>query len=497
MGGAPAAGDGMDLATIGLAVALAATLAALAGFAIRFRGIARELERERGLAAETAAKLETWLHDKTRAETRLAETEGVLAETRRERDEARRDREAALARTQAAEQQAALRAQQLTEMQKRLDDWETAKAESLQAAKAAVLATASELSTKLLADHKQESEAAKKANEERVRQTTEELLKQVQEVTKTVASLSRQVDDNRDTMDTVWKALSSPGGAGHFAEVGLENTLKSFGLVKGRDFVIQQSLEGRGLRPDAMVLMPGDTVLVVDSKASKFLLDLAEAEGTERETEAWQSLARTMNTHLRSLTDKNYRAEIRASYREAGRSGDLRRIMMVMYLPNEGAVEKLATADPDFARKAARAEVTVAGPSALACLIGFARVEIDLGRQAENHERIIDSTRSLLDAVGVVVDHTQKVGRGIRVAADSYVKLTASLNARLLPRVHGLVGQGLRPARHAPIPRQVPGFQVIQLESGDLIEGEAAPLDEPDRLTDQSDGDGGSDEPGA
>ncbi|TVR95719.1 MAG: DNA recombination protein RmuC [Rhodospirillales bacterium] len=476
----------MELATIGLAVALAAALAALAGLVVRLRSLGRDLQRERGLAAEAAAKLETWLHDKTRAETRLAESERSVADLRSELAHARSARDAAVERTQAAEQQAALRAQQLTEMQKRLDDWETAKAESLQAAKAAVLATASELSTKLLADHKQESEAAKKESEERVRQTTEALLKQVHEVTKTVASLSRQVDDNRDTMDTVWKALSSPGGAGQFAEVGLENTLKSFGLVKGRDFVIQQSLEGRGLRPDAMVLMPGDTVLVVDSKASKFLLDLAEAEGTEQEKEAWQNLARTMNNHLKSLTDKDYRAGIRDSYRDAGRSGELRRVMMVMYLPNEGAVEKLATADPDFARKAARAEVTVAGPSALACLIGFARVEIDLGRQAENHERIIDSTRSLLDSIGFVIEHVQSLGKGIKSAADGYVRLTGSLNTRLLPRVRGLADQGLRPGRQKPIPRQVPAFQVVQLESGDLIEGEATEPADPGQLPDLS-----------
>ena len=62
-------------------------------------------------------------------------------------------------------------------------------------------------------------------------------------------------------------------------ETVLENTLKSFGLTAGIDFVLQQTFgseDGSRLRPDAIVFLPADSVLVIDSKASKFLLELAQ-----------------------------------------------------------------------------------------------------------------------------------------------------------------------------------------------------------------------------
>lgn len=484
----------MNPLVVVLAVALALALLLLTAVWTRLRGLgerlahvqaehgaamarlAEELERERASAAAAMIKVEQRIEEKTEAETRLEEARRQMTTLEGRLQEGLRVRDEALERLRIAENEAALRLQEVVEIKKRMDDWEKTKAESLQAAKAAVLATASELSSKLLEDHKRESGETKKDAEERVRKTTEALLSQVQELTKTVAALNRQVDQNRDTMDTVWRALSSPGGAGQFAEIGLENSLKSFGLEKGRDFVIQPTIEGRGMRPDAVVFLPGSTVLVIDSKASKFLLDVAADEGTAHEEESYRNLGRTMNQHLKSMADKNYKAEIMASYREAGRGGEIKRIMTVMYLPNEGAVDKLLRADTDFVRKATRLEMTIAGPSALACLIGFARVEIDLGKQAENHERIIAGTQALLDSIGIVVEHTQRVGKGLKTAAESYMKLTTSINARLLPRMHGLLAHGVRPQRHQAIPKNITGFQIIQVESGELIEYEVEQL---------------------
>lgn len=443
-----------------------------------------ELDEERDELDLAREKLNTWISERTEAVVRLAETEKSRESLRAERDAALADRQAAVDVRIEAEKLAAVRGQELEDIAKRLTDWETAKTESLQAAKAAALSTASELSSKLIADHKREAEAAKKEVREQVARTTEGLLKQVDEITKTVLRLNDQVGINQETMDTVWRALSTPAGAGQFAEIGLENSLKSFGLEKGRDFFVQPTVEGRRLRPDAIVLLPGDTVLVVDSKASKFVLELAEAEGTEQEEAAYANLKRSMNRHLRGLSDKNYKAEIVAGYRDAGRGGEIRRIMSIMFLPNEGALEKLARSDPGFIRKAAKLGIAVAGPTALNCLIGFARVEIDLERQAENQERIVAGTQALLDKISVILEHTGKVGKGLKSATDHYLKLTGSVNGRLLPSVRELVALGVRPTRNGSLPKQIPAYQMVPLETGDLIEGDAETLPEPAALID-------------
>lgn len=380
-----------------------------------------------------------------------------------------------------------------TELQKnqeaheeRMRDLEQMKKHAIEAANAGALDSAGKISSKLLDDHKRQTEEAKKESQARVKETTDHLVKQITEVGKSIHALNVDVGTNRNTMDTVMRALSSPGGAGQYSEIGLENTLTSFGLVKGRDFVIQQQVEGKRLRPDAMMFLPGNTVLVIDSKASKFLLELAEAETEDAEAEAYQSLGKTMNAHLKSLSDKNYKAEVVSGFRESGRQGESPRVVSVMYLPNEGAIEKVTIADPKFLQKAAKLQITVAGPAALACLMGFARVQLDVERQSDNQIKIVEGAQKIVESIGVIVDETVAVGKGLKSATQHYNKMTGSMNSRLLPRIRQMMSYGVQSSRHKQIPEHVPSYSFTEHERGDLIEGDSEEVEEPQSLMDLS-----------
>ncbi len=366
---------------------------------------------------------------------------------------------------------------------------EMMKDEAIKAAESATLASATKLSSKLLDDHKRQSDEAKKNSEERVKKTTESLVNQITEVSKNIHALNSDVANNRNTMDTVMRALSSPGGAGQYSEIGLENTLTSFGLVKGRDFAMQQQLDSNRLRPDAMVFLPGNTVLVIDSKASKFLLDLAEAETEEQEAAAYVKLAKTMNSHLKSLSDKNYKAEVISEYRASGRAQGTPQVFSIMYLPNEGAIEKVTIADPQFHNKATKLQITLAGPAALNCLIGMARVQLDVERQSENQERIVEGAQMIVESIGVVIEKTIAVGKGLKQASKNYNSLTGSMNSRLIPRVQKMVSYGVQSNRHKSVPSHVPTFSFTEHERGDLIEGESEEVQQGSFLTDQTDKD--------
>ena len=422
------------------------------------------------------------ISEKTEAQTRYSEVLKTLERLNLALNEANAEREIALREKNQALTDAAVRLKEVQSMQERLVDWETAKKQSVDAAKAATSEIAAQVSTKLLEDHKQETKAAKEEAEKRVLETTEKVTNKFTQVVNTLAALDKDVSENRHTMETVWRALSSPGGAGQFAEIGLENALKSFGLEKGRDFVVQQQIEGKRLRPDVMVFLPGDCVLVIDSKASKFLLELAEAEDQDTETNALSNLSKTMNNHLKDLADRNYAAAVRESYQPAGRDAKIRRINTIMHLPNDAALEKLSIADPKFLGKAAKLGITVASPAALAGLIGFARVEIDFQKQAENQEKIILTTRQLIDSIGVMLEETNKVGKGLKSAIDHFDKVAGSVNSRLLPRIRTLIRYGIRPDRHKGVPAHIPRYQITKLDVGDVIDGEAEEISDTLRL---------------
>jgi DNA recombination protein RmuC len=474
----------MEPTIILLAALLLVTVLGLAVLLTRARG---ERERATGLAAELAVaraeaaagqeRSQGELAARVAAETALAVAERRALDLAGERDAAIAARDGALAGEAASRQAVAVMEQRLSDSELRLADFERLKEESLKTMQAAALQTSQALSSKLLEDHKRENEAAKQEGEARVREASAQLLKRFEEVTEQVARIKGEVGAKGEQLDVLWRALTSPGGSGYYAEVGLANTLKSFGLVEGRDYVLQHTAEdaatGRRLRPDAIVFLPGDSVLVVDCKASKFLVEIAAAEGGEGEAIAYQNLARTMNQHLRALAEKDYRNAIAAAFRESGRGGDIARILSVMYLPNEGALEKLHRADPDFVAKATRHQIVPAGPAGLAGFIGFAAVEISLIRQIENQQEIVRGAELLLDSLAIAMAHAASLGKSVKGAADAYEKFAKSVNGRLLSRSRRLAMLGLRPGKALPGNLPVPHVELLDM----LIEGEAEELE--------------------
>jgi DNA recombination protein RmuC len=441
----------MDWVSLAAGLALGGILGVLIA-GLRSRGVGEAL-------AVTKARLES-------AEGRLGALQAEVA--------------AARAALHAGETAAALARQETASMRERIADWTVTKAEFLKSTQAGVLETAQQISSKLIADHKRETQEAKQQSVQETQAVAALLQAEVKTLADGVSQLKGQLGEKSVVLDTIWRALSSPGGAGHFAEIGLANTLTSFGLMIERDFILQAALndgDGQRKRPDALVFLPADSVLVIDAKASKYLLDLARAEGGEREAEAYANLARTMNQHLKDLVDRDYRGAVAAGWRRAGNDREITRQLTVMYLPNEAALEKIGRADPDFAKKAARAQILLAGPTGLASIIGFAAVEISLMRRIENQDRIVEATQKLLESLAVAVGYAGGVGKGIRGAADAFAKLTASLNGRVLPRARELTRLGLRPGK--PVPGNLSGFQVLDL-GAEMIDGEITePLEEP------------------
>jgi DNA recombination protein RmuC len=345
-----------------------------------------------------------------------------------------------------------------------------------EAAKAASLEAAQSISSKLLEDHKRESEAANKAAGERVSAVSADLVKQVQGISEAVAGLHAQLKEKGETVDLLKRVLENPGSAGAMTEIVLDNTLRAFGLEAPRDYVLQHTTEdettGKKLRPDAVVFLPGDNVLVIDCKASKFLLDIARAEGGAGEGEAYANLGRTMNLHLRGLTDKDYRSAIFATRRSAGHGDPPRQIHMMMFLPNDAAMAKLARADAAFRERARAVNILVGGPDVLHCALSLASAEIMLARQVENHEKIVDRTRHLLDGVAIALAKADGVGESIKKAAKNFDDFSRSVNRSLLPRARTLVALGVQ--TNKPVPAPLPTF-TVQTEDR-IIEGDSEEL---------------------
>ncbi len=455
---------------------------ALAEAAGGAEGIKRQLEELEVLKKEYNQALEV----SVRSASEKAETVRQLELVLEERNVAREAMREAEKRAYEAEKQADLVQQKMDDMLLRMQDWEKQREESIQSARAAIFKAGSEMSTKLLEDHKREAESAKKQQEEKIQTTTAKLMEQFTEVTKAVHSLKDISHNNRTQMDVVMRTLSNPGGAGRMAEIGLENSLKNLGLEVGRDFIMQYHIAGEtsGLRPDAVVFLPQDMVMVIDSKASKFILELAESSD-DMEAEILSKLSKSMNEHLRALSAKDYRSAILQSFKEAGKGDKIGYVFNVMYLPSESVIEKIRRADVEFDRKIERAGIILAGPASLTGLFSLAKMQIAAAKQADNEKHITEVVAELMESVATAFAYADKIGMGLKTTTEHFEKFARSVNSRMLPRMQKLSALGVTPARgkNIPVPlatydiRRIDGTINVDINNVELEEeGEAVKL---------------------
>lgn len=308
--------------------------------------------------------------------------------------------------------------------------------ESNDATKAALFELGNQLSNQLIDIHKKENEESRKLSEKNIEKTVDKFNSEFERISKMVNMLDKDIMQSRDTVDIIKNSLLSPSGAGALAEITLENILKSSGLKSNLDFHLQYNvsdeIEKSILRPDAVIFLPSNRLMIIDSKASKFLVD---------QNSDPQKLAKTMNLHLKSLTSKNYAESIKKSLNN--KQNDVSNIITLMFLPTEQAVEKILDADSQFLNKAWDVDIFPVGPSGLMNMLSFAKFQISEQQMTYYNLQIIDEVKKLISSVAIMTDHSIKLGNSLSSAVNYYDKFAASFNRNLLSKAKKLGSLGL------------------------------------------------------
>lgn len=341
-----------------------------------------------------------------------------------------------------------------------IDDFEKLKQESNKSTKAALFDLGNELSKQLIEIHKKETKDSRESSEKNIESSTKKFNSEFERIINMVGSLSKEVSQSKDTVDLIKNSLLSPSGAGDLAEITLENILKSSGLRANLDFKMQYSVlseENTILRPDAVIFLPSDRLMIVDAKASKFLVD---------DCDDLKNLSKTMNSHLRSLSRKGYAEIVQKNLKT--KENNLKNPITLMFLPSEHAIEKLMDADSDFMNKAWKANIFPVGPAGLRNMLSFARFQICEQVMIQNHQEIIEEVKKLISSVFSMTEHSIKLGNNISTVATHYDKFAASFNKNFLSKVRKLSKMGIASVQknqHENLPR----FQIMSSKS-ELIE---------------------------
>ena len=157
-----------------------------------------------------------------------------------------------------------------------------------------------------------------------------------------LAAMVRQLHEGVGTLrqetGNLASALKRPSTRGSWGEIQLRNVIEMAGMVDHCDFLEQTTLQTDDglLRPDVLVRLPGDKVIVVDSKfpGEAFFAHLEATTDQERELQLALH-AKQMREHVTKLASKGYQ-------RQFDGTPDL----VVMFVPSDGNYLAALAEDP-------------------------------------------------------------------------------------------------------------------------------------------------------
>ena len=239
----------------------------------------------------------------------------------------------------------------------------------------------------------------------------------LEEKVKDLIEQTNKVSAEANNLATALKG--KPQKRGNWGEMILERILESSGLTKDREYFIQQSIkdeEGNHLRPDVIVKLPDERVVIIDSKVSLIAYDkfIAAEHADEQDIFIHEHLKAT-KIHIDQLSAKKY--------------DDLETSLdfTMMFVPIESAYIAAIQIDPDLWAYAYSKRILLVSPTNL---ITSLKLISDLWKrewQNKNAMEIVNRGERLYEKFIGFTKTFEDIGKKIEESRESYEKALGQL----------------------------------------------------------------------
>lgn len=382
-----------------------------------------QAQNDRQLAEQKEYAEKQLANQKAQYEDRLAE---LRAQADRQKEELQTRQEALLKDQQARHDRE--KADQQTRYEKTLNDLKEQQHEQLEQQARLIKEQITTTTERILKERAAELSTTNKEQlssilnplHENLRQMKEAVEKSDREQTITMERLGQSIQENLkqakevgQQADRLANALTSENKTqGNFGELRLRQMLEDMGFEEGIQFEEQVTLkengqpvlseDGHRMIPDVILHFPDQRDVIIDSKMSiKAYVDYCCADNDQQRHEALTRHIQSVRNHVKELANKKYY--------EHAMEGHKKLDFVMMYIPNDGALQLALTNDPDLWKDAYQQHVIISDSRSLYMMLSILEMTWRQKRQAENQDMIMKTANEIIDRVQAFWERLKKV----------------------------------------------------------------------------------------
>ncbi|YAL83969.1 DNA recombination protein RmuC [Dermacoccaceae bacterium W4C1] len=289
-------------------------------------------------------------------------------------------------------------------------------------------------------------------------------LEQFTRVDARLVDVAGQTTSLRQQTAALVGALNSSTTRGAWGEVQLRRVLEHSGMLAQCDFdqqVSAISAHEAQVRPDVVVHLPGDRVVVLDAKAPMTAFLEAVGDGVDQPQRAalLAKHARQLQAHVEGLSAKAYWSAFSSSPE-----------FVVCFVPTDAMLSEALRQNPALLERAMSRKVVLASPSSLLAVLRSVAFAWQQDALAANARELLTLGQELYARLGTLGGHVSSMGRSLNRTVEQYNSMVGTLENRVLVSARkmrdlGVASDGLP----SPAPVEQPSRP---LTSAELIDAE-------------------------
>lgn len=264
---------------------------------------------------------------------------------------------------------------------------------------------------------------------------------------KNLIELNQKISDEANNLAKALKGDNKKQG--NWGEIILEKVLERSGLVKEQEYRTQFSTnnsDGKRIQPDAVIMLPDDKHIIIDSKVSLVAYEAFVNSITEEDKERFikEHLA-SVRSHVKLLSDKDYQSSTEFNTPD----------FVLLFIPIESSFSVAVQADQELFSYAWDRKIVIVSPSTLLATLRTIASLWKQERQTKNVMEIARQGGELYDKFVGFLEDMQKIEKGIENSSKAYqdaINKLSTGSGNIVKRIQNIQKLGAKTNKEKQIP---------------------------------------------